>query len=114
MARGKFATEEWTFGRSVNLQAQGAGDECIVTRKERLRCGTVEATVRVREGVIAACSFGGDFIGGLSPVALEEALVGVRHEAEAVGQCLDAMEVHRFFDGATPQELLGILFEIRK
>ena len=114
MARGKFATDEWTFGRSVNPHVKGAGDECIVTRKERLRCGTVEATVRVHAGVIAACSFGGDFIGGLSPVALEEALVGVRYEAEAIGQCLAGMEVHRYFDGATPQELLGILFEIRK
>mgnify|MGYP003290026834 CR=1 FL=1 len=109
MARGKFATEDWTFRRSVTPHVQGVGEECIVTRKERLRCGTVEVTIRLCNGVIVSCSFGGDFIGNLSPVALEEALVGVHYEAMYIEQCLSGMDVQRYFDGATLQELLRLL-----
>ena len=112
MAREKFATEEWTFQRSVvggTSHAKDPGEECLVNRKERLRCGTVEVTVRLRNGVIASCSFAGDFIGSLSPVALEEALVGVLYELSSIERCLADMDVQRYFDGATPQDLLRLL-----
>lgn len=105
MAREKFATDEWTYRRSVEKR-KGVS---LVVRKERLSCGTIEVRLHVSDGIIEACHFGGDFIGSLPPSGLEDALVGVCYEWEALWECLREIDVQLYFDGLRREDLLKLM-----
>ena len=82
-----------------------------MVRRGRLACGIVEVVLQVSDHSIVACRFGGDFIGDLSPVALEKALVGVSYERKSILECLAAMDVGRYFDGVQSNELLPLIVD---
>lgn len=105
MAHEKFATEEWTYRRSVPKSA----NKGPVMHKARLACGMVEVALQVADHRIVTCHFGGDFIGSLSPTALEEALAGVSYEPKPIQERLTAMDVGRYFDGVQPDDLLPLI-----
>lgn len=107
LAYKKFATEEWTYRRSVPESAARAP----MVRKARLACGMVEVVLQVCDGSITTCHFGGDFIGNLPPTMLEEALVGVSYEPKFIQECLMSMDVGRYFDGVQPDELLPLIID---
>lgn len=107
MAHKKFATEDWNYRHSV---PQGV-DTTPMVRRGRLACGIVEVVLQVSDHSIVACRFGGDFIGDLSPVALEKALVGVSYERKSILECLAAMDVGRYFDGVQSNELLPLIVD---
>ena len=107
MAHKKFATEDWNYRHSVPQVV----DTTPMVRRGRLACGIVEVALQVSDHSIVACRFGGDFIGSLSPAALEEALVGVTYEHKAIQECLVAMDIGRYFDGVQPEELLPLIID---
>lgn len=109
MANEKFITEEWTFQKSTTYREPSTSHEKLISRKRRLPCGTVEATVLVRRDTIEHCHFRGDFIGSLSPAALEEALIGICYKPSDVRQCLSAMDVELYFDKTQADELLSLI-----
>lgn len=107
MAHKKFATEDWNYRHSVPKFV----DIAPVVRRGRLACGIVEVALQVSDHSIVACRFGGDFIGDLSPEALEKALVGVSYERKSILECLAAMDVGRYFDGVQSNELLPLIVD---
>lgn len=107
IAHKKFATEDWNYRHSVPRFA----DTTPMVRRRHLACGIVEVVLQVSDHSIIACRFGGDFIGDLSPVALEEALVGVSYERKSILECLVTMDVGRYFDGVQSDELLPLIVD---
>ena len=107
MAREKFATEEWTYRRSLSRLKEGPS----VVREARLACGVVRVTLQIINHCIAACRFGGDFIGELPSTAMEEALMQVPYVHDALRGRLETMAVGRYFDGVQPDDLLRLLID---
>lgn len=101
MAREKFATEAWTYHRAVEKGG-------VIRQARRLACGMVEACLQVENGKIVSCRFGGDFIGNLPAQQLEQSLVGIDYEREEIARYLSTMQVERYFDGVTADELLQL------
>ena len=100
LAKTKFATWEWIYGRSP-----AAGFE----RRLRLACGTVQAICSVDKGKLTGLEFGGDFLGGLPSEELAAKLIGCRYEKNALLEALKGLNVGAYFDSVGPQELIRVL-----
>ena len=98
---GKFSTWEWLYGRSR---------EADIVRSGALPCGTVEVRLSLDRGCLTAVGFGGDFLGGLPAGQLEQRLVGLRFEREALLAALEAADPGRYFDGVSAGMLADLIF----
>ena len=109
-AKRKFATQEWIYGKREPIARNSDKDAYMsINRASRLTCGRVEIELEIRDGHIAACRFGGDFIGNLPITAMEQALCGVRYERQALRQRLIPIGVTDYLDGTDVDELLELL-----
>lgn len=97
----KFARKEWNYGRSPKATLSNA---------VRLACGTVEVHLTLSENRIAACRFGGDFLGDLPASEVEKALQGAEYEASAIGERLAQMDISQYFDGVSLKDFIKIFF----
>lgn len=97
----KFATWEWNYGRSP---------KATLVHSARLACGTVEIHLTLAENRIASCRFGGDFLGNLPASDVEKALTGIPYEINEIRKCLSKIEISRYFDRVSADDLLGMMF----
>ena len=97
----KFATWEWNYGRSP---------KATLVHSARLACGTVEIHLTLSENRIASCRFGGDFLGNLPASDVEKALTGIPYEVNEIRKCLSKLEISRYFDRVSADNLLEMMF----
>ena len=98
----KYATWEWNFGYSPNY---------AFSRQERFPFGNVEIQMDIQgESVIKNIKIFGDFFSRKPVEELEQCLMGVRHEARAVADKLETIDVSDYIHGMTREEFLAILF----
>ena len=97
----KFATWEWNYGRSP---------KATLVHSARLACGTVEIHLTLSENRIASCRFGGDFLGNLPASDVEKALTGIPYEINEIRKCLSKLEISRYFDRVSADNLLEMMF----
>ena len=97
----KFATWEWNYGRSP---------KATLVHSARLACGTVEIHLTLAENRIASCRFGGDFLGNLPASDVEKALTGIPYEINEIRKCLSKIEISRYFDRVSVDDLLEMMF----
>lgn len=97
----KFATWEWNYGRSP---------KATLVHSARLACGTVEIHLTLAENRIASCRFGGDFLGNLPASDVEKALTGIPYEVNEIRKCLSKLEISRYFDRVSADNLLEMMF----
>ena len=97
----KFATWEWNYGRSP---------KATLVHSARLACGTVEIHLTLAENRIASCRFGGDFLGNLPASDVENALTGIPYEINEIRKCLSKIEISRYFDRVSADDLLEMMF----
>ena len=97
----KFATWEWNYGRSP---------KATLIHSARLACGTVEIHLTLAENRIASCRFGGDFLGNLPASDVEKALTGIPYEINEIRKCLSKIEISRYFDRVSADDLLEMMF----
>ena len=97
----KFATWEWNYGRSP---------KATLVHSARLACGTVEIHLTLAENRIASCRFGGDFLGNLPASDVEKALTGIPYEINEIRKCLSKLEISRYFDRVSADDLLEMMF----
>ena len=101
LADEKFSTWEWNYGRSP---------KATLVHTARLACGTVEIHLTLAENRIATCRFGGDFLGNLPTSEVEAALTGVPYEKNEIRKCLSKIEISRYFDRVSVDDLLEMMF----
>ena len=101
LADEKFSTWEWNYGRSP---------KATLVHTARLACGTVEIHLTLAENRIATCRFGGDFLGNLPTSEVEAALTGVPYEKNEIRKCLSKIEICRYFDRVSVDDLLEMMF----
>ena len=101
LADEKFNTWEWNYGHSP---------KATLVHSARLACGTVEIHLTLTENRIASCRFGGDFLGNLPASEVETALTGIPYEIDAIRKCLSKLEINRYFDRVSSNDLLEMMF----
>lgn len=100
LAHDKFEQWEWIYGHSPRA---------TLNHSQKLPCGTVHIHLNISENRIASIRFGGDFLGNLPVSELEKALTGLPYEYSPVLECLFQMDIPRYFDGTTAEDLIKIM-----
>lgn len=99
--RERYDKWEWNYGLSPAYD---------VSRRERLEgIGLVEASLSVKDGVIAALSFSGDFFGSGEVSELASMLIGCVCERQAVERALRGTDVGYYIHNLSPAQLAAIL-----
>ncbi len=96
----KYATWEWNYGHSPAYNYH---------KTARTPGGTLEVALDVRDGVIAAAQFYGDFFNRRDPQEVAAALVGVAHREQSLRQRLAELPMNDYFHNVSPDEVLRVL-----
>lgn len=103
LRRDKYATWEWTYGRSPKYS---------MTNRHRWDGGTLEAHLQVDKGTITGVVFYGDFL-SLQPLdPVTEALLGCPFRREDVSAVLERFPLEQYFGTITRDEILDTLFYV--
>jgi len=100
LRENKYSTWEWNYGRSP---------EYDIRKERRFSGGGVCLYMRVNEGVIQSIRIMGDYFGDGEIEDLENRLVNVKLNEQAVHNALEAVEVGFFIHGMTVEELVQII-----
>lgn len=93
----KYATWEWNFGKSPKFS---------LNNESKYAGGILEANLNVDKGFIKEIKLYGDFFGRKEIFILEEVLVGVKQEKEALYAALKAYEINDFMNNITKENLI--------
>ena len=97
----RYGTWQWNYGQSP---------ACDFIKRRRFEgCGTVEAYINLKHGIIEAITFRGDFFSSQDPSGLP--LVGTPLERSALEKKLQHIDAGQFFHGLSTDQLIGLLSE---
>ena len=95
----RYGTWEWNYGQSP---------ACDLVKRRRFEgCGTVQAYIRLKHGVIEDITFRGDFFSNADPDTLP--LTGIPLEKTALAQALGGVDTAMYFHGLTTEQLVELL-----
>lgn len=97
----KYCTWDWNFGSSPKYN---------FSKAIRTAAGTIEFYLQVEKGIIISIRIFGDYFPNHDPAELEEILTGLLHEEKAILEAVDNLDLGRWFNKVTAEELLAGLF----
>ena len=97
----RFGNWEWNYGQSPAFAIQ---------MSQKFPFGFVDFRFNVEQGVIKEVKVYGDFFGLGDISDVEDALVGVRFEREAVKQVFENLDFNKYFGRVTAEEILTLIF----
>ncbi|MBX3060298.1 MAG: lipoate--protein ligase [Anaerolineae bacterium] len=98
----RYQTWEWNVGRSPRFN---------VRKQDRFEgVGKIDLRIEVHKGLIEQITIYGDFA-GLQPVAeLEQRLLGVRYDPDALADVLESVDISGYFGNLEKAALLRLLY----
>jgi lipoate---protein ligase len=90
LAEERYRSWEWTYGRSPDFN---------VERRQRFQGGEIDVRLDVKQGSIHSIKIYGDYFAESDPEELENLLVGVRYEPEAITTALQNVAIEQYFHG---------------
>ncbi|MEF9952271.1 MAG: lipoate--protein ligase [Clostridium sp.] len=96
----KYSTWEWNFGKSPKYD---------YTNEEKLTGGIVEVNFNVKGGLIQECKIYGDFFSKKDIIDIEKALIGTKHEYNAIHNVLSGFDIDKYFANISIDELITVL-----
>lgn len=100
LSKQKYETWEWNYGNSPSYSTNN---------KIRTKGGSIQMTADIRKGIIQDIRFYGDFFSEDDIQHLVNQLVGMPFNKLALQKKLDEIDVNRYFNNTTKEELLGLL-----
>ena len=97
----RFGNWDWNYGQSPAFAIQ---------MSQKFPFGFVDFRFNVEQGVIKEVKVYGDFFGLGDISDVEDALVGVRFEREAVNQVFENLDFNKYFGRVTAAEILTLIF----
>lgn len=103
ISKERFESWEWNYGKCP-----------VYTYENSVKhpSGLVEYSLNVEESIITNISIYGDFFGECNIKELEEALIGVKHNRQAIEESLKNIEIHDYIRGLTTKDLASNILEI--
>ncbi len=103
IARDKFATDDWLYGRSPSN---------TVTYAKHLSCGNIAVHLDIKRGLIVQCAITGDFLGNTPISAIENLLQGCLYERTALQQRLALQNMQDYLDNTDNETFINLLFNL--
>ena len=93
----RFANWEWNYGASPKYD---------FTNQEKFPGGLVEINLQVKDGIIESAKIFGDFFSQGEISDVEDALIHIKHDSNAVREALSQLDLNNYFAGITLDELI--------
>lgn len=100
LAQQKYETWEWNYGNSPNYSTNN---------KIRTKGGSIQMTADIRKGIIQDIRFYGDFFSEDDVQNFVNQLVGMPFSKQELQKKLAEIDVKRYFNNTTKEELLELL-----
>jgi len=102
MVQKKYGTWDWNFGNSPSYNFRK------IVRTEH--SGTLEFCMEVKNGIILSVGIYGDYFSHNDPKEIEQALVNIPHQEEAIRKAVSGFEISEYFGKLTLDEFVKGLF----
>lgn len=102
LAESRYRSWEWVYGKSPEFNLE---------KRKRFTGGEIDARLNVKQGIIRSAKFYGDYFSEDAPDELEDHLLNIRYDREAVLAALKEVAIERFFYGIDLATLMDFLFE---
>ncbi|KYG32454.1 lipoate--protein ligase [Alkalihalobacillus trypoxylicola] len=97
----RYRNWDWNYGKSPAFDLQ---------RSQRFSVGSIDIRLNVKKGKITDCKIFGDFFGVGDVAELEQRLIGVKHEKEALNQLFSNVNISHYFGALSKEELLSLFY----
>jgi lipoate-protein ligase A len=101
LADERYRSWDWTYGHSPDFN---------VEKRERFPIGEIDARLFVEKGLIKTAKFYGDFFAVDEPEGLEQRLIGVRYDREAICDALKQVDIDRYFSGMDLDTFVAFIY----
>ncbi|MFM1655227.1 lipoate--protein ligase [Brevibacillus sp. B_LB10_24] len=101
LSKAKYQNWDWNFGKSPKSNFR---------QTKRFDIGTVEVQLSIDKGKIQQAKVYGDFFGVEDVADLEQMLVGVVYEKQAVYEILSGVDLGKYFGKIDAEELTALFF----
>lgn len=101
LSNERYKKWEWNFGKSPAFN---------IRHSHKFDSGLLDVRLDVKKGIIENCTIYGDFFGVGNIKDLEQALVGVRHDRQAVEDALASIDVAHYLGKITKEQFLDLIF----
>lgn len=103
IAKRRFRTWEWNYGKSPNYKYNNA---------IKSSGGVIETHLNVENNKIKDISIYGDFFGEGNIKELEEKLIDVKHNIKSLEDALDDIKLDKYISGISTEEFIECLLDI--
>ena len=100
LSEEKYQTWDWNYGKNPKYNVESS---------EKFPAGLVDLRLEVVKGKIEKAKIFGDFFGVGEIVDLENVLIGVEHNKEAVSKALDQLDVAHYLGRVSKEEFLSLI-----
>ncbi|TDM14377.1 lipoate--protein ligase [Macrococcus bovicus] len=100
LSREKYQTFEWNYGKNPAYNYES---------KQKFPGGLVDLKLNVKKGLITEARIFGDFFGVGEIKEIENRLVGVPHQTQAVAQAIADIDFAHYFGRVEREEFLSLL-----
>jgi len=101
LAKEKYITYEWNFGRNPKFN---------LIQKKRFSIGEIEVCLNVEKNIIKECKFCGDFIGRLAAGQLADKFLNVPYEKNTLIQFLHNQNISDYFGKISEKDFAELFF----
>lgn len=92
---------EWNYGKSPAFNKQAS---------HKFPSGLLDVRLDVKKGIIENCKIYGDFFGIGEIKDLEQKLIGVRHQRDAVIEALDGFDIPHYLGKITKEQFINLIY----
>lgn len=101
ISRNRYQNWEWNYGKSPAYNVQAS---------HKFPSGLLDVRLDVKKGIIENCKIYGDFFGIGEIKDLEERLIGVRHQREAVANALTDFDIEHYLGKITKEQFIDLIY----
>ena len=101
ISTSRYRSWDWNYGHSPKFNIQKSG---------RFPVGVVDARMDVESGTIRGIRIYGDFTGERDVSELEEQLVGIRYDPEAIASALSNIDIRLYFGDLERTAIINLLY----
>jgi len=97
----RYGAWDWNYGHSPKFNIQ---------KSDRFPIGVIDVRIDVDGGIIQGIRIYGDFSGTRDVIDLEEQLVGIRYDPEAITESLSQVDLRSYFGELEKQAFVSLLY----
>ncbi|MBT2599125.1 MULTISPECIES: lipoate--protein ligase [Oceanobacillus] len=101
ISESRYQKWEWNYGKSPSFNYQ---------ESQKFQGGLVDVRLDVKKGIIENCKIYGDFFGIGLINELEDQLIGIRHNRQAIEEALHDVDVSYYLGRITKEEFISLLY----